>query len=867
MERFDRVSTGLKGLDQVIDHLRLGDNVVWKVESAIEYKRMVDPFVAQARLDQRNIIYVRFGCHAPLIESASDVKRYPVDAQKGFESFGSEIYELVKKEGRKAFYVFDCLTDLLPYWHSDVMISNFFRVTCPYLYELDTVAYFCIRRNVHTFTTIAGIRETTQLLLDLYQIDGLSYVHPLKVWQRYSPTMFFPHRIIGQETACITGSSEVAGLFSQIRRSNERQDYWNTIFYQAQETLKNSREDKVIIKRQLMQMLIGPSSRLFDLCDRYFDLEDVLAISSREIGTGFIGGKSVGMLAARKILAKDGSSRLSGFLEPHDSYFLGSDVFYTYIVQNGWWRLRTSQKTPDGYFRLAPELKVKLLQGKFPKDIEEQFVQMLEYFGQSPIIVRSSSLLEDNFGNAFAGKYESVFCANQGTPEERFEAFEQAVRQVYASTMNEDALAYRMNRGLFQQDEQMAILVQRVSGDQHDGYFFPHAAGVGNSSNLYVWDKNIDLNSGMLRLVFGLGTRAVNRADGDFARIVCLDNPLREAPVNYEDLGKYTQHRADVISLQENRFIEKELDELVRSGIKADLSLFASPDSQAENRLRELGYGNRNAPRIYNFRKMLRETEFPAVMKDILALLAKAYDYPVDIEFTVNFSNDRQFRINLLQCRPLQTRSLGQPVAMPDISATTACLFTSVGNFMGGNVKIPIDYVVLVHSMNYLKLSEKEKYTIARIVGTINTALKKQQVLLIGPGRWGTTTPSLGVPVHFSEISSMAVIGEVASAAAGFMPELSYGSHFFQELVEAGIFYVALFVGQASVAFNPDRMIQMENLLPSISPSGAPYADVIHVAKPDGMYLFSDIVSQRVLCVENYQPDQRRQPIGQGAES
>ena len=142
--------------------------------------------------------------------------------------------------------------------------------------------------------------------------------------------------------------------------------------------------------------------------------------------------------------------------------------------------------------------------------------------GQSPIIVCSSSLLEDNFGNAFAGKYESVFCANQGTPEERYECFEQAVRTVYASTMNEDALEYRINRGLFDMDEQMAILVQRVSGDQYSEGFFPHLAGVGNSSNLYVWDKNIDMDAGMLRLVFGLGTRAVDRTASDYAKLYAL---------------------------------------------------------------------------------------------------------------------------------------------------------------------------------------------------------------------------------------------------------------------------------------------------------------------------------------------------------
>ncbi|MDP4109928.1 MAG: PEP/pyruvate-binding domain-containing protein, partial [Bacillota bacterium] len=688
---YDRVSTGLRGFDSVIDCLRLGDNVVWQVDSPSDYVKMVAPYVKQAKRDKRKLIYVRFGTHAPILKKNPDIAVYNIDATKGFESFATEVHNMAQKEGKKAFYVFDCLTDLLKYWHSDLMIGNFFKVICPFLFELDTVAYFAIVRNVHTYMTIAGIRETTQLLLDLYRVNGKFYIHPLKVWQRYSPTMFFPHLIQDQQADCITSSFEVSELFSNIKRGEDKPDYWNIVFSNAKKSLKLAPDQQQTVKRQLMRMLIGGESRMFELCDRYFTLGDILAIAAREVGTGFIGGKSVGMLLARKILEKDGKDRFSAYMESHDSYYLGSDIFYTYIVQNGWWRLRSKQKTADGYFRYAPELKENLLHGRFPKDIQEQFVRMLEYFGQSPIIVRSSSLLEDNFGNAFAGKYESVFCANQGTPEERYEAFEHAVRTVYASTMNEDALAYRLNRGLFTMDEQMAILVQRVSGDQYGENFFPHVAGVGNSSNLYVWDKSINVDSGMLRLVFGLGTRAVDRTGGDYARIVCLDDPSRIPPVSYEGEKKYSQHRADVISFSENALIKTDLDEIFTGSIKAEKDLFASPDIKTASRLRELGYKGVNMPYIFSFEKLLKKTDFPALMKDMLKLLSEVYDYPVDIEFTANFAANGSFKINLLQCRPLQTRGLGKPVRMPEYINASDCLFYSKSNFMGGNIHLPID--------------------------------------------------------------------------------------------------------------------------------------------------------------------------------
>jgi hypothetical protein len=517
-------------------------------------------------------------------------------------------------------------------------------------------------------------------------------------------------------------------------------------------------------------------------------------------------------------------------------------------VQNGWWELRTKQKTPEGYFALAPELREKLMRGKFPDTIREQFVLMLEHYGQSPIIVRSSSLLEDNFGNAFAGKYESVFCANQGTPETRFEAFEQAVRAVYASAMSDDALAYRQTRGLAGKDEQMAILVQRVSGDHYGDLFFPHVAGVGVSSNLYVWNKDIDPNAGMLRLVFGLGTRAVDRVSGDYARIVSLDHPEKGPPVNHGDEKKFSQHNADVLNLRENRLAETPLDSLSENDLKADADIFSSVDSAALDRLRELGAKYNGTPRIFDFKGLLSETAFPALASAALSTLKSTYNYPVDIEFTANFSADGSFRFNLLQCRPLQTKGFGKAVEIPEPDPGKV-FFASTGNFMGGNVRLPIDYAVFVKAKEYLELPESGKYQTARLIGALNQKLKGKSVMLIGPGRWGTTTPSLGVPVNFSELCNMAALCEVSYRQGGLVPELSFGSHFFQDVVESGLFYAAIFDGDEGVSFRPEIVLARENLFEALLQAEEKWGRVIHVTRVDGLTLYSDISSQRLLCV------------------
>ncbi|NLA29339.1 MAG: pyruvate kinase, partial [Propionibacterium sp.] len=417
---------------------------------------------------------------------------------------------------------------------------------------------------------------------------------------------------------------------------------------------------------------------------------------------------------------------------------------------------------------------------------------------------------------------------------------------VYASAMSSEALEYRRNRGLDSSDEQMAILVQRVSGDHHAGLFFPHAAGVGNSSNLYVWDPDIDPDAGMLRLVLGLGTRAVDRTLADHAKLITLDDPTRE--IDTDDAARNTQRYVDVMSLEDNKQVTKPLAEIRELDIKADWDLFISTDHQTLRRLRENNRPIRQIPKVLDFHGLIRQTDFAPLMREILAKLSEAYDYPVDIEYTVNINERGEPRINLLQCRPLQTRGLGQAVAMPAEIDPEQTLFESSGSFMGGNVRLPITHVVMVRPEAYLALGQQARYAVARGVGVLNKLLAPDSFMIMAPGRWGTTSPSLGIPVHFTEISNAAAMVEFTYPAGGFLPELSQGSHFFQDLVESGIFYVAIFDQRPEVAFKPELATDRPNLLSELVPDLAGLSNVLHLAQFDELVLYSDIASQRVIC-------------------
>ncbi len=853
-------STGLEGLDAILGGLEKGDNVVWQVDRVEHFREFVDPYVIRARQNGRRLIYVRFADHAPLVEPGPDVTIHRLDATAGFETFSSQVHNIIADSGLEACYVFDCLSNLLSVWATDLMIGNFFRITCPYLFELDTIAYFCLLRNRHSYRTIARIRETTQLLLDLYRPEDHFYIHPLKVWQRYSPTMFLPHMRKGDTFVPITTSAEVAraiSYFSQkgLEPAQRSLDYWDRVFLNAEDlaaTAEASAEDKQRAVEQLCRMMIGREDRILSLARERLTLDDLLSIRRRMIGTGYIGGKAVGMLMANRIISDDDTLDLRHRLEPHDSFYVGSDVFYTYLVENGWWTLRVDQKSKENYFRIAAELREKLLTGKFPDQVRDQFHEMIDYFGQSPIIVRSSSLLEDAYGNAFAGKYQSFFCVNQGDPDKRYHRFEEAVRKVYASMMSEDALAYRLQRGLDQEDEQMALLVQRVSGSHRSGgYFFPDLAGVGMSYNAFVWNPKMDPRAGMLRLVFGLGTRAVNRVEDDYPRIIALDAPLARPLADMDDVRKYSQHRVDLLDTRENDLRTMLFHELVAEGVDGGLDYVAVRDTQLNARVQEQS-GRAGEYRLLTFERLLSETSFVADMRKMLLALEKAYDYPVDIEFTANFTENGRMMINLLQCRPLQTGG-HQPHAdiMADIDSANI-LFETHGCFMGGSIARKLTRVVYIDPEHYTRLAITEKYDIARLVGKLNHLVRDKRVhatIFLGPGRWGTSTPSLGVPVGFHEISNAAVLVEMAHPSGGLMPELSFGTHFFQDLVEADIFYVALFPMREGAVLNTNLLNQRPNMLTTVAPEADKYREVVQVYDVDGqLQIVGDVIARKSVC-------------------
>ncbi len=837
--------SGIQALDKILQGIRLGDNVVWQVDRLEDYRYFVEPFAEAAITNHRPLVYLRFASHPSLLAPGSGIETIELNPSLGFDSFTREVHRIIESHGFEVMYVFDNLSALVVEWATDELLANFFQITCPFLYELNTIAYFALTRGQHSHSAVARIRDTTQILIDVYHVKGRMHIHPIKVWDRYSPQMFLPHLVAGETWLPLSHSSEAVEVLTSahpapLTETTRPLAPWESVY----QKLLHYREhplgfvetdpEQMALKKELTRMLIGHHPNFNQLADRYLTLDDLFAIRNRLVGAGRIGGKATGMLLARRILLtekKPNGIDLAERLEDHDSFYVGSDVFFTFLVHNDLFRLRLhltcNSATSDEEFK---EIEQRFLNGRFPATIEEQFRAMLDYYGQAPIIVRSSSLLEDSFGNAFAGKYRSIFCPNQGNPETRLAEFMKAVKLVYASALNPDALCYRSRRGLGESDEQMAILVQRVSGMPYRHYFFPTLAGVAFSRNLYAWNDRIDTRQGIIRLVFGLGTRAVERVGSDYPRMIAISHPKLRPEVGTL-IAKYSQRQVDVLDLKTNRFDSRFLTDLLVDNRYPNLHLFVSVirDHHPYDPIYDKVEGSADQW-VLTFNNLINRTDFVRVMGDILSTLEDAYGHPVDIEFTAFVSSDGHVRINLLQCRPLFFPGFEEKVSIPTSLAPHQVLFRANRMICGGVVE-HIRYILYIDPQRYHRLSSEAKKSLGRLVGQINRhpAIKGNRIMMMGPGRWGTSNIALGVNVSYADIDNASVLVELALEEAGHAPEVSYGTHFFNDLVEGQVIYLPVYPDDKDSEFQEIFFKTAPSVLLELFPQAGEYESVLRL--------------------------------------
>jgi hypothetical protein len=584
----------------------------------------------------------------------------------------------------------------------------------------------------------------------------------------------------------------------------------------------------------LIRRFLSTQLAYINIAKKYIDIRDFFEILDRIIYTpdsqGLLGGKCAGLLLAQQIIGKSyGSDPLFSNVKVPKSWYLPSDVLLGYVRFNKLDEVVEQKYKDINQVRLEyPHVIHTFKDSRFPLEIVQGLSMILDELEGVPLIIRSSSLLEDSLGAAFSGKYKSLFLANQGNKHDRLRAILDAIAEVYASTFGPDPIEYRAERGLLDFSEEMGIMIQGVVGTRIGDYFFPAFAGVAFSRNEFRWSPRISREDGLIRMVPGLGTRAVDRVSDDYPVLVAPRQPGLRVNVAPEEIVHYSPKKIDVLNLKTNTFETLEITDLVRRH-GADMPLMEKMvsvyDGHHLRRPLAMQLDFEKDDLAFTFDGLLTESPFVKQVHAILRLLEEKMGTPVDIEFAHDGKN-----FYLLQCRPQSYSQESGPAPIPKDIPADRMVFTANRYISNGRVR-DITHIVYVDPLKYADLPNRDALVaVGRAVGKLNKLLPKRQFVLMGPGRWGSRGDiKLGVSVTYSDINNTAVLIEIARKKGNYMPDLSFGTHFFQDLVEGQIRYLPLFPDDQGIVFNEPFLTGAPNIMSELVPEHADLSDVVRL--------------------------------------
>ncbi|MBP6875794.1 MAG: nucleotidyltransferase domain-containing protein [Candidatus Eisenbacteria bacterium] len=566
----------------------------------------------------------------------------------------------------------------------------------------------------------------------------------------------------------------------------------------------------------------------------YVRIADFIELVDRMIlpagSHGKLGGKSAGLVLAHSVLnhTRD-PKRPVGEIKIPRTWYLASDGLSDFVGYNDLQDVIEQKfKDIDEIRHEYPNIIQLFKNSPFPPRVITGLSVALDDLGDVPLIVRSSSLLEDRLGTAFSGKYKSLFVGNQGTKEERLSALLDAIAEVYASTFGPDPIEYRREHGLLEFHEEMGILIQEVVGTRVGKYYLPAFAGVAFSNNEFRWSPRIKREDGLIRLVPGLGTRAVDRVPDDYPMLIVPKRPQLRANVAIDEVVRYAPKKLDAIDLETNTLVTVSIRDLLRQygrDYPAIENVFSVLRGDMLQKPVALMLDPAKDELVPDFRGLANETPFIMHLGNILGILQTHLRTPVDIEFA---HDGRDFY--LLQCRPQSFAGEAAPAPIPRDLPAVNVLFSA--NRYVSNGWIPdITHIVYVDPGAYSEIeSRDDMLAVGRAVGQLNKLLPKRQFILMGPGRWGSRGDiKLGVSVTYADINNTAMLIEIARKKGQYLPDLSFGTHFFQDLVESRIRYLPLYPDKQGIMFNEDFFLKAPNLLAEMLPGMAGLAPVLRV--------------------------------------
>ncbi|MGE3843209.1 MAG: PEP/pyruvate-binding domain-containing protein [Vicinamibacterales bacterium] len=591
-----------------------------------------------------------------------------------------------------------------------------------------------------------------------------------------------------------------------------------------------SRTRQLVLKAALVRRFFSDDLDVINTARPYVEVSDFCRLVRRVVAPpgshGKLGGKSAGMFLAGLMLERSHDPALRQIRTPN-TWYVTSDALLHFVEFNHLEDVydRKYQEL-DQVRREYPHIVQVFKNSGFPPDLTTGLSLALDDLAGRPVVVRSSSLLEDGKGAAFSGKYKSLFLANQGTKSQRLAALQDAISEVWASIFGPDPIEYRAERGLLDMHEEMGVMIQEVVGTRCGDYYFPSVAGVALGENDFQWSPRLDRASGLIRMVFGLGTRAVDRVSDDFPVLCAPGQPGIRVNVVPEEIARYAQRRVDVINMATGRFdtipVRLALEQACASmpGLRQLLSVWNGERFERAPRFGPLDLSHA----VVTFDELLEGT-FAPTMHALLTFLGEQVGHAVEIEFASDGT-----QLFLLQCRGQSNSQDCAPATLPSPIEPRRLLFFADRYITNTRVP-PLTHIVFVDPGAYRALPDLDAMQrVAGVIGRLNALLPRRQFALLGPGRWGSRGDiRMGVGVSYADINNTALLIEVASTSGDYEPEPSFGTHFFQALVEARISYLPLFPESGRGYLNRDLLGSAPNQLASLVPEAATLQNVIRV--------------------------------------
>ncbi|MGD9344521.1 MAG: PEP/pyruvate-binding domain-containing protein [Candidatus Aminicenantes bacterium] len=728
------------------------------------------------------------------------------------------------------------------------------QVALNFLKQTDKNLYTSISRRMLNHLTWAGIDEAEQLLTstdagipekegDIFDVENRPHERRM---------VAFNDRLCDETFRIASKHLSKEQILSNIQKWIQE----DRLSFLVQATSKNSPLGEVIdavrryyhiahegielppaskrgVQASLIRRFLMDHPGFINLAKDYIDIGDFHEIVDNIVfmpeSRGRLGGKGAGLFFAKQIINK---SRESGDdlddIKIPKTWYIASDVLFSFLGHNKLTDVIEQKYKDINQIRIEyPHIIQTFKTCSFPTEIVQSLSMILDDFKERPLIVRSSSLLEDRAGASFSGKYKSLFLANQGSKQERLEALMDAIAEVYASLFGPDPIEYRAERGLLDFSEEMGVMIQEVVGTKVGDYFIPTFAGVAFSRNEFRWSPRIKYDDGLLRLVPGLGTRAVDRLGNDYPVLIAPGQIGLRVNVAIDEVIRYSPKQIDVINLKSNTFDTISIEELLKESGKdlpqVDKIISINDGHHIRKPVgKHIDFAKDNL--VVTFEGLVTETKFVKKIQCLLKLLEEKLRTPVDIEFA---SDGKDFY--LLQCRA-QSYSRGHaPASIPDDIDEDKIIF-SASRYISNGVVPDVSHIVYVDPQNYDELADQSSLlAVGRAVGSLNKLLPRRRFILMGPGRWGSRGDiKLGVRVTYSDINNTSAIIEIARKKGNYVPDLSFGTHFFQDLVESDIYYLPLYPDDKDIVFNEKFFQESENILPDVLPE---FSDLSHTVK------------------------------------